>query len=39
MPDYPIHALSNPLAQRLARALERLVYRSAAHVIALSPGG
>ena len=39
-PEAPIQmgALSNPLAQRLARALERLVYRSAAHVIALSPG-
>ncbi len=39
-PEAPIQmgALSNPLAQRLARALERFVYRSAAHVIALSPG-
>ena len=31
-------ALRNPLLQRLARALERFVYRRAAHVIALSPG-
>jgi glycosyltransferase involved in cell wall biosynthesis len=31
-------ALRGPLLQRLARALERFVYRSAAHVIALSPG-
>jgi glycosyltransferase involved in cell wall biosynthesis len=31
-------ALRNPLAQRAARGLERLVYRRAAEVIALSPG-
>lgn len=31
-------ALKNPLAQVLARALERIAYRSSAHVIALSPG-
>ena len=39
-PEAPIQmgALSNPLAQRLARALERTVYREAAHVVALSPG-
>jgi glycosyltransferase involved in cell wall biosynthesis len=39
-PEAPIQmgALSNPLLQRLARALERFVYRRAAHVIALSPG-
>jgi glycosyltransferase involved in cell wall biosynthesis len=39
-PEAPIQmgALRNPIAQRTARALERLVYRSAAHVIALSPG-
>jgi glycosyltransferase involved in cell wall biosynthesis len=39
-PEAPIQmgALSNPLAQRLARWLERFVYRRAAHVIALSPG-
>jgi glycosyltransferase involved in cell wall biosynthesis len=39
-PEAPIQmgALRNPLLQRLARALERFVYRRAAHVIALSPG-
>ena len=39
-PEAPIQmgALRNPLLQRLARALERFVYRHAAHVIALSPG-
>jgi glycosyltransferase involved in cell wall biosynthesis len=39
-PEAPIQmgALRNPLAQRGARALERLVYRTAAEVIALSPG-
>jgi glycosyltransferase involved in cell wall biosynthesis len=39
-PEAPIQmgALANPLARRAARALERRVYRSAAHVIALSPG-
>jgi glycosyltransferase involved in cell wall biosynthesis len=39
-PEAPIQmgALRNPLLQRLARWLERLVYRLAAHVIALSPG-
>jgi glycosyltransferase involved in cell wall biosynthesis len=39
-PEAPIQmgALTNPLLQRLARALERFVYRRAAHVIALSPG-
>ena len=39
-PEAPIQmgALNNPAAQRAARALERLVYRSAAEVIALSPG-
>ncbi len=39
-PEAPIQmgALSNPLAQRLARALEHAVYREAAHVVALSPG-
>jgi glycosyltransferase involved in cell wall biosynthesis len=31
-------ALRNPLARRLARLLERLVLRRAAHVISLSPG-
>jgi glycosyltransferase involved in cell wall biosynthesis len=31
-------ALRNPLARRLARALERFVYRRSARVIALSPG-
>ncbi len=39
-PEAPIQmgALPNPLAQRLARALERFVYRRSARVIALSPG-
>jgi glycosyltransferase involved in cell wall biosynthesis len=39
-PEAPIQmgALTNPLLQRLARGLERRVYRSAEHVIALSPG-
>ena len=39
-PEAPIQmgALRNPLAQRLARLLERLVLSRAAHVIALSPG-
>ena len=39
-PEAPIQmgALSNPLAQRSARGLERAVYRSACHVVALSPG-
>jgi glycosyltransferase involved in cell wall biosynthesis len=31
-------ALGNPLAQRLARALERAVYRSSERIVALSPG-
>ncbi|NJI60701.1 glycosyltransferase family 4 protein [Microbacterium oxydans] len=30
--------LSNPIAQRLARALERKAYRRSAHVVTLSPG-
>ncbi|HEY1357210.1 MAG TPA: glycosyltransferase family 4 protein [Thermoleophilaceae bacterium] len=39
-PEAPIQmgALRNPLLQRLARWLERFVYRHATHVIALSPG-
>jgi glycosyltransferase involved in cell wall biosynthesis len=39
-PEAPIQmgALTNPLLKRLARWLERYVYRYAAHVIALSPG-
>src|SRR4051794_2112089 len=39
-PEAPIQmgALSNPAAQRAARAFERLVYRTASEVIALSPG-
>ena len=39
-PEAPIQmgALANPLAQRLARALERAVYRASSHVVALSPG-
>jgi glycosyltransferase involved in cell wall biosynthesis len=39
-PEAPIQmgALSNPRLQRAARALERLVYRRARRVIALSPG-
>jgi glycosyltransferase involved in cell wall biosynthesis len=39
-PEAPIQmgALRNPLAQRLARALERLVYARSTRLIALSPG-
>jgi glycosyltransferase involved in cell wall biosynthesis len=39
-PEAPIQmgALTNPVLKWLARWLERHVYRSAAHVIALSPG-
>jgi glycosyltransferase involved in cell wall biosynthesis len=39
-PEAPIQmgALRNPLLRRLARALERLVYRHSARIIALSPG-
>jgi glycosyltransferase involved in cell wall biosynthesis len=39
-PEAPIQmgALPNPLARRVARALERFVYRRSARVIALSPG-
>ena len=39
-PEAPIQmgALRNPLGRRLARALERFVYRQSARVIALSPG-
>jgi len=39
-PEAPIQmgALRHPLARRAARAVERLVYRHAARVIALSPG-
>ena len=39
-PEAPIQmgALSNPLARRLARSLERTVYKESAHVVALSPG-
>lgn len=39
-PEAPIQmgALTNPAAVRAARALERFVYRRAAHVVALSPG-
>ena len=39
-PEAPIQmgALRNPLAIRIARALERFVYRRARHVVALSPG-
>jgi glycosyltransferase involved in cell wall biosynthesis len=39
-PEAPIQmgALRNPLARRLARALERLVYSRSARLIALSPG-
>ena len=39
-PEAPIQmgALRNPLAQRLARAVERFVYRRSARLIALSPG-
>jgi glycosyltransferase involved in cell wall biosynthesis len=39
-PEAPIQmgALRSPLAQRLARRLERSVYRAAAEIVALSPG-
>ena len=39
-PEAPIQmgALRNPLAQRMARAVERFVYRRSARLIALSPG-
>src|ERR671910_2550458 len=39
-PEAPIQmgALRNPLAQRLARAIERFVYSRSARLIALSPG-
>src|SRR5688500_4282205 len=39
-PEAPIQmgALRNPLARRLARALERFVYARSARVVALSPG-
>jgi glycosyltransferase involved in cell wall biosynthesis len=39
-PEAPIQmgALRNPVAQWIAKRVERLVYRSASHVIALSPG-
>jgi glycosyltransferase involved in cell wall biosynthesis len=39
-PEAPIQmgALRAPLAQRLARALERAVYRAASEIVALSPG-
>jgi glycosyltransferase involved in cell wall biosynthesis len=39
-PEAPIQmgALRNPLAQRLARALERFVYAQSVRLIALSPG-
>lgn len=39
-PRAPIEmgALRNPVARRAAEMLERTVYRSAAHVVALSPG-
>ena len=39
-PEAPIQmgALRNPLAQRLARAVERFVYARSARLIALSPG-
>ena len=39
-PEAPIQmgALRNPVAQRLARAIERFVYARSARVIALSPG-
>lgn len=39
-PEAPIQmgALRNPLAQRLARAVEQFVYRRSARLIALSPG-
>lgn len=39
-PEAPIQmgALSSPTAQRLARLLERAVYRAATEIVALSPG-
>ncbi len=39
-PRAPIEmgALRNPVARRLAEAMERRAYRAAAHVVALSPG-
>jgi len=39
-PEAPIQmgALRNPAARRVARALEWAVYRTSAHVVALSPG-
>jgi len=39
-PEAPIQmgALTNPLAQRLARAVERFVYARSTRVVALSPG-
>ena len=39
-PEAPIQmgALTSPAGIRAARALERFVYRRAAHVVALSPG-
>jgi glycosyltransferase involved in cell wall biosynthesis len=39
-PEAPIQmgALRQPLARRLARALERFVYRAAREIVALSPG-
>jgi len=39
-PEAPIQmgALDSRRAQRIARALERVTYRAAAHVVALSPG-
>ncbi len=39
-PEAPIQmgALANPMARRVARALERAVYRESAQVVALSPG-
>jgi glycosyltransferase involved in cell wall biosynthesis len=39
-PEAPIQmgALANPLARRVARALERAVYAASSHVVALSPG-
>jgi glycosyltransferase involved in cell wall biosynthesis len=39
-PEAPVQmgALRNPVLRRLARALEQLVYRQSARVIALSPG-
>jgi glycosyltransferase involved in cell wall biosynthesis len=39
-PEAPIQmgALRSPAARRLARALERHIYRASSHVVALSPG-